>query len=106
MPHNSPVTCIKIRPETGEEGDLPMAVTTGLDGYFKIWSVVDDTNIYSKLHHTPPDLMYNVVKILKVLEMTWTFLSFFLFKHFFIPYKTCISVWNGHSYLLSSIIYR
>lgn len=41
------MTCLKIRPETGEDDDQPMAVTTSLDNYFKTWTLVDDTNIYS-----------------------------------------------------------
>ncbi|CAC5376728.1 NAN1 [Mytilus coruscus] len=48
LPHNFPVTCVKIRPETGEDDDQPMAVTTSLDCYFKTWTLVDDTNIYRK----------------------------------------------------------
>lgn len=48
LPHNFPVTCLKIRPETGEDDDQPMAVTTSLDNYFKTWTLVDDTNIYRK----------------------------------------------------------
>lgn len=47
MPHNKAVTCVRIRPETGEDDDQPMVVTTSQDGYFKTWTLVDDSNIYS-----------------------------------------------------------
>jgi hypothetical protein len=42
MPHNKAVTCVRIRPETGEDDDQPMVVTTSQDGYFKTWTLVDD----------------------------------------------------------------
>ncbi|XP_069110726.1 WD repeat-containing protein 75-like isoform X1 [Argopecten irradians] len=47
VPHDKKVTCLRFRPDdfSGIDED-PMVVTTSLDGKFKIWSNMDDTNIY------------------------------------------------------------
>ena len=46
FPHTGKVTTLKFR-ATGRDGSV-MAVTTCKDGKFKLWSLVDDTDIYSE----------------------------------------------------------
>ena len=45
-PHSSKVETLKFR-ENSKNGSV-MAVTTCKDGKFKLWSLIDDTDIYSK----------------------------------------------------------
>jgi hypothetical protein len=44
MPHNKAVTCVRKRPETGEDDDQPMVVTTSQDGYFKTGVTMETIN--------------------------------------------------------------
>ena len=44
LPHDQKVNMLLFRPLVEGEGD--MALTTSQDGQFKLWSVVDDTDIY------------------------------------------------------------
>ena len=46
MPHTNEVHTLKFRPPV-KDRDL-MAVTSSSDGKFKLWSIVDDTDIYSE----------------------------------------------------------
>ncbi len=50
-PHIDLVCSLKFRPEPVND-PAPMAVTTSLDGKFKLWKLVDDTDIYSKFSST------------------------------------------------------
>ncbi|XP_060080340.1 WD repeat-containing protein 75-like [Ylistrum balloti] len=45
VPHDKVIECLRFRPD-GTINEDPMVVTTSLDGKFKIWSNMDDTNIY------------------------------------------------------------
>ncbi|XP_033761467.1 WD repeat-containing protein 75-like [Pecten maximus] len=47
VPHDKIITCLRFRPDDfSSNNEDPMVVTTSLDGKFKIWSNMDDTNIY------------------------------------------------------------
>lgn len=46
MPHTQRVCTVKFRPVI--KGETGMAVTTCGDGKFKLWALVDDTDIYRK----------------------------------------------------------
>ncbi|XP_064648354.1 WD repeat-containing protein 75-like [Lineus longissimus] len=47
LPHNQPINTLKLRPKSLEDA-APMAVTTSDDRKFKLWCLVDDTDIYRK----------------------------------------------------------
>ena len=46
-PHEGTVTALQFQPGGGATV-APLAVTTGTDGAIKYWSLVDDSDIYSK----------------------------------------------------------
>ncbi|OWF35767.1 WD repeat-containing protein 75-like [Mizuhopecten yessoensis] len=47
VPHDKVIKCLRFRPDTfTDNNEDPMVVTTSEDGKFKIWSNMDDTNIY------------------------------------------------------------
>lgn len=47
LPHEHSVRCLIMRPRTNEEQSLQCA-TTSSDCRFKLWTVADDTDIYSE----------------------------------------------------------
>ncbi|XP_074659622.1 WD repeat-containing protein 75-like [Tubulanus polymorphus] len=48
MPHDDRINSLKFRPTLNKDDDAATVVTTSADGRFKLWSLVDDTDIYRK----------------------------------------------------------
>ncbi len=48
FPHNQHVNTLKFRPHC--DPNPVMAVSTSSDGKFKLWALIDDTDIYSKIN--------------------------------------------------------
>ncbi len=46
-PHESSLGCLKLRPYNSTNV-APLAVTVSRDRKFKLWTLIDDTDIYSK----------------------------------------------------------
>lgn len=78
-PHDKKVVDLKFRPHGDDLDVVHSVVTSSVDGKFKTWTLVDDTDIYSKLKPCSDNLQFYKSTIVGLFRNS-LFIQYSIFK--------------------------